>query len=191
VRYGEHAAGSNQGFEPVAFSHGFFDESGKFKDVRFIAFAGWVGRGTQWDGFSDRWDSALRSERLRYFKSSDALRMAGQFERWPEKRRDALVFRLIELIQNHAYVGISSTASVAVVKAQPSHVTEQFGNDPNLLVFESCMLALMRHLSQKNENFTLVCDDEERYSMLCYKLLNKLKLRHALLRTRIASNLLC
>jgi hypothetical protein len=174
----------------MAFLHGFFDESGTFNDpqCKVVCFSGWVGRGHHWQEFSELWDALLRSERIDVFHATDALgnKMRGEFKNWTSTRRDGLVQSFTRLIHNHALAGFSASVSIQDFKTFPSNIQQNYNNDPHYMVFETCILGILGILG-KFENFTLVCDDHERYAIECYKLLNKMKLRHVGLRKKLAS----
>lgn len=169
--------------------HLFLDESGKLKaGSKTIAFAGWLGETTKWnDSFNAAWTLQLRSgkKRLAYFSMAEAMNLRGEFKGWEFAERDKMVYKLIDLVSEVGYVALSATMSLSVWDSLDSETRRRFDNNSQMAVMETIMLALAKW--SRKDKVAIVCDDEESLAIGFYRMVNKLKNRHANLRSAIAS----
>jgi hypothetical protein len=86
-----------------------FDDSGRLDQGRTSWIAGYAARTEVWEGFSDRWDAALKSPpSIQYFKMTDAYALAREFEGWTTEARNKKVHALIDVItQTEILYGIA------------------------------------------------------------------------------------
>jgi hypothetical protein len=173
---------------------GYFDESGKFKDHKVIAFCGLLSPVNDWYALQVEWDSLLR----RYGISS--LHMSGgvlNFKRGLSKKRPALgkeerikvIRQFILAIKKNIEVGIAPAVDVQGYNSLPSHFKNEIGGeDPYYWAFSCAMAGVLEHLNAvPGSKTTIACDDEEKYFIQCYKLLAKFKLREPILRDKFIS----
>jgi hypothetical protein len=167
---------------------GCFDESGKLQDSRWVVFAGYVARVDEWAGFGHRWNARLAKDKLLYFSMKECMSFEGQFRAgdWTDDRRRSLVLDLAAVLAKVPDIeAIVSPMSVLKFKSLSQTEQNSFGKNPQYMAFETCVRGMDR-MTQPGDIINLICDDEQQLAIGCYKLLNKLKARHAGLRKKIA-----
>jgi len=162
---------------------GWFDESGKLADSEWVVFAGLLATQEKWLDFSHAWTNRLKKDRVQSLHTAEAIALRGQFRGWGIQKRDQLLVDLALLIREYTYKAMASTVNAREFRNDQTFI-KSFG-DPQYAAFETCMLGAVRECKTDGDYLHLICDDEEKFSMGCYKLLNKLKLRHADIRKRI------
>jgi hypothetical protein len=102
---------------------GFFDESNRNpKDVHFL-IAGWTGRVDEWEKFTKAWDDCLSSSpSIRYFKSSEANRLGGEFTKFSRKQADQKRLSLARIISAHNLRGYFTSANHKIFSGQPKEM---------------------------------------------------------------------
>jgi hypothetical protein len=93
------------------------DESESSRRERVFVTAAWFGEGREWRKFERRWEGILRQNKLKEFKACDCAQGNGEFanrKQWPQRRRGALVYRLLRIIKE---TRIRAAVSVVFVPA--------------------------------------------------------------------------
>jgi len=169
------------------------DGSGKYGDPRskFVVYGGYISKPIRWDQFDNQWNKRLRKDDLKFFHMSEAMSLNGEFKKWRDKKdaqtkRDQLIVDLCGLISQWTSAAIISPVSITEFSGL-SIQTKGKLEDPEYLAFEACMLNAMDYIAGSSDTLALLCDDEQKYAMKCYELLNKLKLRHTKLQNKITS----
>jgi len=163
----------------VLVLHGFFDESGKLADSEYVVFAGFVARPESWDHFSFEWKKRLESSprKIPYLHTAEAMNLRGKiWQKWTAPERDALLIDLAEIAHRNVLHGIVAHALSNDFRVHPI-LKEKLG-DPHYAAFEACMMGLLEYSKSSKDALHIIADDEEKYGVECYKLLNKLRIRH-------------
>lgn len=173
---------------------GYFDKSGKFKDHAVISFCGLVSHNRDWDDLQIEWDSLL----LRHGIAS--LHMSGgalNYKRSLSSKSPALgkperinvIRQFIAAIKKHIEVAVIAVVDVAGYRSLPEHYKNEIGgDDPYFWAFSSAMAGTLAAINAiPGSKVNVVCDDEEKYFIQCYKLLTRFKLREPILKDKFVS----
>jgi hypothetical protein len=176
----------------MAILTAYFDESGKFNDQAIISFCGLGAGADGWEKFHYAWMRLLRRYGLRRFKLSQLLRYRMALSSalpiaQSAAERTNVVKEFLGAIMDNLEIAIGSTLDVAAFKGLTGEQQKYLG-DPHHLVFHTVLGQLLKHVeSQEGDRFALICDDEERYSVECYKLYTRLKRTDPLAKDRLVS----
>ena len=80
------------------------DESGVHDNSPVLTVAAYLGRPSHWRGWTKRWNVAKRP--IKVFHSTDSQNLRGEFKGWNEERRDPLVIRLLDVMEESALPGV-------------------------------------------------------------------------------------
>jgi len=80
------------------------DESGIHDTSPVLTVAAYVARREQWQDWTKRWNVAKRP--IKVFHAVDCANFNGEFKGWSEENRDALVIRLLKVINDTDFPGI-------------------------------------------------------------------------------------
>jgi hypothetical protein len=80
------------------------DESGVHDDSPVLTVAAYLGRPSDWRSWTKRWNAAKRP--IRVFHSTDCQNLRGEFKGWDEGRRDHLVIRLLDVMEEADLPGV-------------------------------------------------------------------------------------
>jgi hypothetical protein len=80
------------------------DESGVHDNSPVLTVAAYLARREQWQDWTKRWNLAKRP--IKVFHSVDCANLKGEFRDWSPKDRDALVIRLLKVINESDFPGI-------------------------------------------------------------------------------------
>jgi Protein of unknown function (DUF3800) len=107
----------------IAATHAFtafFDEASD--DNRVFLMAGWLGSSTEWEKFSDAWESELgREPGIKYFKHNEAVGLKDQFADWLEKDRDEKLLSLARIVVAHQITGFIGGVALPRFRSFFSH----------------------------------------------------------------------
>jgi hypothetical protein len=173
---------------------GFFDESGKFHDHDIVAFCGFLANSEQWNALQIVWDELL----IRWGISS--LHMSGgvlNFKRSLSARAPALgkearikvISQFIRAIRESLPIGIAAAVHVQAYQALPEHHKKVLGgDDPYYFAFSQAMGEVVGYLNViPGSTANIICDDEEKYFVECYKMMARYKRNNRLLRDKFVS----
>lgn len=173
----------------MAYVVGYFDESGKFKDHDIICFAGFLADPYAWERFTAEWSRWLRHHGLRVFKSAKALRFASPlsptFEAKGIEARTTAINKYIDEIQEHLEFGVACAVDARAFRALPEKDRKRLG-DPQHVAFRCVIGEIGAHLDA-NDTVSLTCDDEEKYSVECYKIYTGIRKEDHRIRRRFIS----
>jgi len=89
--------------------HAYLDDS---YDNDWYVVGGFLAPKSVWEIFGARWYSALKEKpRLGFYRTSDALALAGQFQHFDREQRDDRIVRLSEVLPLKNFFGISAHLS--------------------------------------------------------------------------------
>src|SRR4051812_20457247 len=75
---------------------------------------GWIAPAESWAAFAEAWQQALEMRpRLKYFKMTECMGLAGEFSGWSKESRDLRLRYLIKLIEEHNLLGVSGMIRTA------------------------------------------------------------------------------
>lgn len=172
---------------------GAFDESGKFRDHKIVAFCGLLGLPAEWNNLQLDWDALLRRH------SIPSLHMSGgmlNFRRKLSPGRPALgkearievINEFIRAIKKHIEVGITIAIDVEAFMSLPDHLKSGLGGDPHYLAFSVAMVEVLEYMkANKDAKACITCDDEEKYFIECYKLLARFRRENVTIRDKFAA----
>jgi hypothetical protein len=180
----------------MAILHTCLDESGKFRDSQYVSFCGYISYAHDWEEFSRDWQSALLNENLSVLHAKDAYHFNGEEwkakkARWgdeAESKRDALLLRFARIINEHAGPCTGAAVDCAYYRSMPSEFRQRL-TDPHYLAFEHAVREAVgwSNVANKRHTVGIIVDDDQEYSVECYGLLTKLKLRAPDIKQRVVS----
>jgi hypothetical protein len=163
----------------VASILGYFDESGKFKDQNIVSFAGYAAGWSALESFDKEWEYLLRRHGLKHLTMKEALNhrkpLSGRVAAIGAKERTTVLMNFAECILKHFELGVSVSVDVVAFAALPSASSKILGKNPHYLAFSRTLGELKRYFSDDSK-IAVICDDEDEYSVECYKLYRKTKL---------------
>lgn len=86
----------------------FLDESGTHSGSNAAVVAGYISNDTEWGEFIKEWGQILKSEGVEYFHMTDFESRYGQFDGWTEERKRTFLNKLLNVINQHAFVGVGT-----------------------------------------------------------------------------------
>lgn len=144
----------------------YFDESGKFADHSIVSFCGLVAENVSWNLFLRDWTQALRKHNRTKLHMWEEMRAFS-----PELLKVLMDF--VVVIKQTIELGVIATIDIKGFKALPSHLQKQYG-DPYFIVFNTAMDQTIKYLiTESDPRVGIICDDEEKYAVHCYKLFTK------------------
>jgi hypothetical protein len=156
----------------MAYLVAYFDESGKFRDHDLISFAGFMADPYAWEHFNAQWRALLRQHGLAALHAVKALRFAGPLStKMPAKGLDArlrVLDRFISAIQLHVEFGVACVVDASAFRSLDDRRRRTL-KDPQYVAFR-CVLGEMGAHVSNDDAVSLMCDDEEHYSVECYKI---------------------
>jgi hypothetical protein len=87
----------------------YFDAGTKYKPRRVFYIAGYVGFPADWTVFDRKWRAFLRDNELPHFHMTDYVARTGYYKGWPEKKRLAVMKRIVALASETARLGMAAT----------------------------------------------------------------------------------
>jgi hypothetical protein len=94
--------------------NGFVDDS---YDASVFVLAGFVAPADEWAAFSDEWEAAINAPpRIGKLKTSDAMRLKGDFYGWKPEARDEKMRIFYEIIDAHVSFGVSAVIPLGALK---------------------------------------------------------------------------
>ncbi len=135
------------------------DDTESVDGDRYVV-AGYVTSMDNWNEYTPRWYAALKERpRLGYYRTSDALALKGQFERFDEVSRNERLRALAKSIPNKGCLGVMSSISKTDFKEFRS--PHPAWNDPYYLcaiwlVVRICVKMLRRPGIEKIDFFSIV-----------------------------------
>lgn len=156
----------------VAYLVAHFDESGKFHDKDITTFAGFMADPYAWEHFNAAWSSLLRYFGMPVFKSAKAFRFASPLgskvaATGVDARIEAL-HKFVAVIQEHIGFGTSWAIDARAFRGLEESRKAKL-RDPHHAAFRFVLGTLKDELSG-DDRISLICDDEQKYSVECYKI---------------------
>lgn len=148
-----------------------FDDSGKLKDTKLVAFGGWAAHHDNWGVIKAKWLERFNGK-ISYLKMTEAMRCQGQFKGWSKDERDKLLTELAEIIQSLA-LGIGGWRTSQSFLALPHKQRKALKSLP-YCAFEACAKSV---LNRSRDTFALYCDDSTEYSLQVLALYHRMKER--------------
>jgi hypothetical protein len=87
----------------------YFDAGMKYKPRRVFYIAGYVGFPGDWTIFDRKWRSFLRENELPHFHMTDYVARVGYYKGWSDKKRLAVMKRIVALASETARLGMAAT----------------------------------------------------------------------------------
>jgi hypothetical protein len=161
----------------MAYWVAHFDESGKFKDHDIISFAGFLADEQAWGNFSAEWNRLLRLHGLDYLHSVKAFHFAGPLSsKFPARGVDArrlVLNKYVAVIKKHVEFGVACAVDAAAFRSLTTEQQRKLRN-PHYAAF-LCVIGELKDYVQDDDKISLMCDDEQQYSVECYKLFTSIR----------------
>jgi hypothetical protein len=172
----------------MAYLVGNFDESGK-SDKDIVTFAGFLADPYAWEYFNNAWRGLLRGHGLRVFKSEKALRFASPFApklaaKGVESRVSAIQ-KYTSVIHQHVQFGVACAVDAKAFRTLGREHQKRLG-DPHYVAFRYVIGAIRDYLGT-DDTVRLLCDDEHRYSVECYKIYTGIRQQDNRIRRQFSS----
>ena len=161
----------------MAYLVAHFDESGKFHDKDITTFAGFMADPYAWERFHAAWKSLLSYYGMTVFKSAKAFRftrpLGSKIAAVGIDARIEALRRFVAVIQEHIYFGTSWAIDARAFRALDKSRRDRLC-DPHHSAFRFVLGTLKDELS-RDDQASLICDDEEKYSVECYKIYTRIR----------------
>ena len=176
----------------MAVLHSFFDESGKYKDLRVVAFCGFGACPDQLKEFDKQWERQLRRTGMDALHWVDARRYGKPLSKKigaqnvTERIKELKPFA--DCVNDYLGVGVACTFDVVGYTAFTLESKELLGGteNPFYIQFLRTMLILAEYASL-GERITMTCDEDEGTSWNCYRLYKQVKKVHKDIRRRLGA----
>lgn len=156
----------------------FFDESGKFRDHKVVAFGGVAAYNEFFIPFADEWS------RLLFRNGIDALRVARAFKHHvplgSKNKRLGISGRIEDLlpfvacIRRHLQVVTGVTVDVRAFGKLPEQYFQTYGRDPVYVAFARSLLKVI-DFTPDHDKISFTCDDDEETATTLFRLYRRVK----------------
>jgi hypothetical protein len=137
----------------IGILHGYFDESGKWKDKDCICCAGWVGTPSRWEPFVKDWRAVLDKYGMDELHCSEFMSLSGQYAPLRKFLKatdlEPILLEFSQVIRDWAWSGYSIGLYVKDYKALPQAFREKVKN-PHYLVFRLLMDLFLDLVDESN-----------------------------------------
>lgn len=164
----------------------YADESGKLKNSDYTSFCGYLGHASEWVRFGMEWDNC----RMRW--QVPAIHMRGIMypdndkewsevkKRWGvdwEARRDLMLQDFTQTIRSAHIVALGAVVDSKHFRSMPDSEFKRESRDPLYLSFHTVVMRGIEktEVVDKHSPISIVVDDDQEYSIGCYKLLEVLR----------------
>jgi hypothetical protein len=177
----------------MAIFQAFFDESGKFEDKSVTSFCGLCSPENRVREFEEDWKGLLRNFGLQCLTMKRALRRKIPFSsNTPAKsaeERNNVLQSFAQCIRKHFELGVAITVDVDAYKKWSPQARKRVGgsDDPHYFAFLCAVTASAKYLTKDEDRFSLICDDDQKTAVNCYRLYSRVKTVHAELRRKMVS----
>lgn len=168
---------------PMMF-HGYFDESGKWKDKDTVSFCGWTARADIWEEFSRPWLELLAEVGISELHTSEFCSLSGAYSRLrkdlKQKDVESILLRFADIIQKTVAMGYAVAVDAKHLRRMKPHFQNELGN-PHYLAFKLMMNQVMQDISFVQTVQTvdlrvgIICDQDPGTSDHCLKWFNKFR----------------
>jgi hypothetical protein len=168
----------------VVFIQCYVDESGKFKDHSVISLCGFAGSIRQIETFDGGWKSLLRRNGMSSLTMKKAARftqpLGSKNKATGLEARTTALLPFIECMRDNMEVAVQVAVDIGAFNSLSTHYHPRLGGEPYYLAFQKLLGELLRHYSQPAEDvrISLVCDEEQHYSIRCYDILARLRAKY-------------
>lgn len=156
----------------------FFDESGKFKDHKVIAFGGVASYNEDFLPFANEWARLLFRNGLPALSGKNILNakrpLSRKNSRLGIRERNEDLAPFITCIRTHLQIVIGMTIDVVAFEKLPSHFFQAYGGDPIFVAFARSILEVIE-FTPDNDKISFTCDDEEKTAFHLYRLYRRIK----------------
>lgn len=181
----------------MAHFHVYGDESGKLGKSEYTSFCGYVGSASEWQRVSVEWnDCRLRwgvpPIHMRAIVCPDRdpegwLKIQKQYGSQWEETRSRILREFSLIIQRASVACIGAVVDSGHFDAMRDSKFKQEAKNPHYLAFHELVMAAIEKTEKIGftESISIVLDDDQEYSVECYKILESLKATFATIRERI------
>ncbi len=123
------------------------------KDTRhpFLAVAAWVGAIKQWSALQGKWRKARTRSGIDYLRMADIMNPENpQYRDWSDRKRAAVISRLIRLINKHVLFGVSVVLDLADYESLTRAEKDLTGRTPYFFGAAACIGAVARELTLRH-----------------------------------------
>ena len=178
----------------MASFHVYMDESGQSNNSTCVAMCGYVSGAQEWEAFSHKWDAFRLANDLPPIHTSDMMNFARKWKRkqreWgkdAEPRRDDILNRAALMVQSFELVALGAAVDATYFGHMQQCEFKRRAEDPHFLAFQRAILTALKITENQRHNaISIVMDDSDRFSVKCYRLLNKIKLKYPEMAKRLA-----
>lgn len=124
----------------------YLDETERLGPIqRLFGMGAWLGSGTAWRPFEQRWSAVLNDARfsISEFKSTDFKNRRGEFNGWQNDRCSGLLSALLEVIKDAEILGVEVTLSMS----QPEDPRASVKSGGDYRVCAAHCMALLAHIA--------------------------------------------
>ncbi len=159
----------------------FIDESGNDGRSPVMVLSALVATAERWKSFSDEWQTELNAPpKVKCFKSSDAARLEGYFERFEREQAEAKTDRLASVILRHIEYGVVELVYNddfdQIIKGQLYRPTRRLARewrDPYFLLFYGLVKNIIREQLSRRAKVDFTFDDYNKIGHKCLRRINE------------------
>jgi len=157
----------------MAFLHSFFDESGKFKDHKVVAFCGFGASDSQLREFDAQWENQLRRCGMDALHWVDARRCGKRLGRnigaqtLKERINDLKPFA--DCVNDYLGLGVATVFEVEGYTSFAQGSKALLGGVDNPFYIQFLRTVLFLTAFAPKENITMMCDEDQDTAWNCYQ----------------------
>ena len=144
----------------------FIDDSGTGGDSEWVVLAGYIATVEDWLAFDDEWQEVLDQEpALKYFKSTEAESLKGQFSGFSKDQRNERIDKFISVIQKRARQAIEVRVRLSYYNSIVRGNLPKVLDDPYYFLFTGFIFAAtgMERVFGEGQPVECVFDSSERF----------------------------
>jgi hypothetical protein len=171
--------------------HAFFDESGKFKDHRIVAFCGFGASESQLKDFNKQWKNQLRRcgmETLHWVKARRNGKPLGNnigIQSLKDRINDLKPFA--DCINDYLGLGVACVFEVSGYTSFAQSSKNLLGGSDNPFYIQFLRTVLiLEEFAKREDAISLTCDEDEETAWNCYGLYRRVKDIHPAAGKRLA-----
>lgn len=142
LSFGKHSA--------MLMLRSYMDEAGKYDDPKnsVVSVCGVISSLDKWTEFEREWKAVLDEFGISSFHMKEFAQFKGEFKGWPEEKRQALLAKFIDVMDNRVMGCLAATMSVWDFNNLKPEEREAIGGDP----YYPCLMGCVIHSAQTVHN---------------------------------------
>ncbi len=156
----------------------FFDESGKFKDHKVIAFGGVAAYNEFFVPFAQEWNRLIFHNGIEALRVKQAFRyhipLSSKNKRTGISERIEDLLPFVMCIRRHLQVVTGVTIDVHAFTKLPEQYFQTYGHDPIYVAFARAVLKVI-DFTPSQDKISFTCDDDQETATTIFRLYRRIK----------------